>query len=218
VEPAATPPAVQSGNPATPSPTARSGGGGVPGSIDGGAGRVSPGAAEAGDDREGSGARPSGAPASPDTSPAAAIGRLSGASRWPPVVGLAAALLVPTGAFLLATAARRIRRSATNAGGAVPALSIPEGLDLDLLVTGALSGGSRVTGGRGSQVLDRAAPDPVAGASTADTPDAPATTAEGPVWVRRLDHRIPVLPTIGTLPVDHDGDDRRAARGTRRGR
>jgi hypothetical protein len=220
VEPAATPTAVPVGNPATPSPTARSGGGGTSGTLDGGAGRASPGAAAGADDRDGTGARPSAAPATPDTSPAASVGPLAGGRNPPPHFALAAATLIAAGAIVVMAATKRVLRAAAvpPGGERTPAASILEGPDLDLLVTAALTGGPRQTDGRGSQVLDRAALDAGEGAPDVDAPDPAVSHATTPAWVRRLHHRIPVLPTIGTLPVDNDARDHRSTRDARRRR
>jgi hypothetical protein len=134
---------------------------------------------------------------------------------------------------------RRRRAAGETAHVPEPALFDPRIEDFDMLLAAARAAPPRPYDGRGSLSTDRAGDvddEPVAAIDSmrpgpaeraAGGPEAggevipaPSVPASAPVWVRRLDGRIPVMPTIQTLPVDHDveGHGRPPPSRVRRGR
>ena len=88
---------------------------------------------------------------------------------------------------------------------------IPD-LDLDFIVSGARAQVARVRDGRGSEADDRSPDEPG---------QASGRPAGAPVWVRRLDDRIPIMPTHQNVPVDNEelaGRPRRGGMRRTRGR
>jgi hypothetical protein len=164
------------------------------------------------------------------------------APRLPGEPGQPLGLVAVAGLFLalafLVAAARRRRAAGETAHVPEPTLFDPRIEDFDKLLAAARAGPPRPYDGRGSLSNDRAGDvddEPVAAidsmrpapAETAAGPEtggevipAPSVPASAPVWVRRLDGRIPVMPTIQTLPVDHDveGHGRPPPSRVRRGR
>jgi len=125
---------------------------------------------------------------------AATSGGLGLAPAWLAVaagVGIASAAIA--GWLVAATRRRRAAPTAEGIGQVGVARPTVPGVDLDLLLAGAVTRGPATTdpAGRGTLAADR---------HPADAPPLPGS----PIWVRRLDERIPVMPTHQNVPVDHD--------------
>ena len=211
--PAPTPTAVPVGTPvATGRPA--TGPGRAGGSNTGGVGRASPGAHLDAAEPSASTVRPSADPREPAIEPASSVSLGVGGTSPPiAIFGIGAVTALALWAFVVVSARTRREQRLAAILGLTPPLdpppAIPPDLDLDLLVIGARAGGRRARDARKSRV-DEGAP------GAAESPNAPT---DAPMWVRRLDQRIPVMPTIQTVPVDNDGGDaRRVPRDPRRKR
>ena len=150
---------------------------------------------------------------------------LSAAPELP--LGIVAAAGVSLGFAFMVAAARHRRKASAGAHAPEPARLDPRIEDFDRLLAAARAGPPRPYDGRGSLSTDRAGDvedEPAAAidsmrpgpAETAAGPEPGGTAIPGtgvpasaPVWVRRLDGKIPVMPTIQTLPVDHDVEGHR---------
>lgn len=129
-----------------------------------------------------------------DLAVAAGTTATSGSGLAPAWLAVAAGVgIVIAGWLVAATRRRRAARTAEATGQVGVARPTVSHVDLDLLLTAAVMRGPATTdpAGRGTLAADR---------RPADAPLLPG----GPIWVRRLDERIPVMPTHQNVPVDHD--------------
>jgi hypothetical protein len=135
----------------------------------------------------------------------------SGPFPTPPATAAALGTIAITLLAWLMLAARRYRqRKPTPAtdvelAAADPGPRLSE-LDLDLLLAAPGGRGGAGPDGRGSQAVDGRPEEPGSGGRR-------STVA--PVWVRRLDGRIPIMPTHQNVPIDDDPGGRRRTGGAR---
>lgn len=123
-----------------------------------------------------------------------------------PLAALAVALGLFGAALVIAAGRRSGEPQPAVPDDTVDASAPPPPPDFERILADARSATPRQRDGRGSLVADRGT----------DTGEDGTTAVPAPVWVRRLDERIPIMPTIQTLPIDHDEEPLRPSRDPRR--